>query len=300
MTAVYSVRQGTATTSGPPLGLGSRSGNIFVSSSSNTKTSNVNYATALQNLPQKCALLRKYHSYQRTALPSDVFKLFSEVAELAVAVSTQGPEQYEEYYEIVHSVFGDVAPIVPGSVAAFFVGCSLSTSKSGSSVGCQDGCAGNLPTPGYTIDDFCDSHVGLHSGTSLDLSYSPTEQVDSILIYHNSLNPSLTREEVSRLKKMGITTALLIYTGGPVRHTSKPVSINSLLSKQTSSSNKKRIANSIVHHKEKKEEDYGWGWIIAAVILLLIIIVIVYLVLCCCGTEEYDSSVNSNGGYRKP
>jgi hypothetical protein len=269
-------------------------------------------ATALHNLKKKCEQLKPYASHKKTELPEDVFNIFLQVSELASEVG--GTRQYTEYLRITRSVFSDQIPGEGDTVADFFIGCDSARPKSGSRIGCESQCAGNLPLDGYTAEDFCDTHVGIYSSGSLSVTYSPTDKTDTIRIFHKQRDFTLSRTEVSSLREKGINTVILTYNGGSVPVSSR-VSLMSLSSNKSGTVGNRKcvVSRSQARDQSRKDRDNtsgisGGGWAIGAIIFIILLIIVIWLVVygmrgdavtnpnVCGSTIGYDGNYMSNAG----
>lgn len=260
----------------------SKDGTSVTLSGSKTRTTRTErnaIATSLSTLEKKCKQLKQYSHIRRTELPEDAFEIFQEVSELATQVG--GTSQYENYLRITRSVFQDCIPGDGTTLADFFLGCDKARPKSGSSVGCDPLCGGNLPNSGYSTEDFCDSHVGVHSSGVLYITYSPADRSDTIRISHRERDCSLSPADASKLLSKGITNAILTYTGGTVPVTYRATVQNLIKKKVRSSKNPK--ARSQAAAVSRKERDNcggmsGIGWAIAAIVFFILFIIVIWLI----------------------
>ena len=186
-----------------------------------------------------------------------------------MSVSIAGTQQYNDFMDLVVDVFGDIKTPERGTVGDFFVGC-VNSSQRGGDHGCSAECAGNLPRKGYTVKDFCGTHVGVYDG-SLTVHYSPPSQSDIILIHSNTRDFKMNKHNASDLKKKGITKVIMSYYDNDM-YTSNGMTVN-IDEMPLDNTHKDR------NTPNKHEPEDNWLWIFFIIVLVvLIIIVIVY---CC-------------------
>ncbi len=193
---------------------------------SSTDSSGGSFQTEVAFRPEvlkaKLIYLKKFASHKKTDLDhGDHIKLM-EIISMSVAIA--GTNQYDEFIDIVISVFGGIKTVERGTVADFFVGCSNKSPYSGVH-GCSAECAGNLPRKGYKAEDFCSTHVAMYDG-SLKLNYSPATKSDILLIHSTFNSFKLVPEEIDELRNKGIYKAILsYYTNGEYTSTGEIINI---------------------------------------------------------------------------
>lgn len=140
-----------------------------------------------------------------------------------------GTDAYKILHDEYRRTFGDVSPILPGTVGAYFAGCLIKTSFS-EMPGCSVICAGSAPLPpsetpsgpqptaqpvenscGPQADagTFCQYSVvwGLFDGQRYDFTtLHDTDNKDDVIVFVNSAKPSFqgfSDDEKELLRKFG-------------------------------------------------------------------------------------------------
>ncbi|CAH6421347.1 Hypothetical protein POVR2_LOCUS355 [uncultured virus] len=285
-TTTYSLTEADESGTGSySTGIGlDRDGVTITQASTRTSGSSVSrsiVATSLSNLKKKCLQLKPYSSYRKVDLPEKIFDIFVEVSELATQVANS---QYSEYLKITRSVFEGQSLGDGSTVADFFLGCHSSKPQPGSRYGCEKHCAGNLPVEDFTMEHLCGAHVGVYGDDRLIMNYSPIDRSDTIIVYHSERDIKLTSQEISSLRKKGISNVDLVYTGGSVP-IKKRVALGSLgKHKLVGKKNYPSRPDARVASRKERQGDGGMcsgGWMIAAIIFFIFLIIIICLVVYC-------------------
>jgi hypothetical protein len=155
-----------------------------------------------------------------------------------------GTDAYKILHDEYSRVFGDVSPILPGTVGAYFAGCLIKTSFS-EMPGCSVICAGSAPLPptepsngsqpsvppvdtacGPQTDlgSFCQYSVvwGLFDGQRYDFTtLHDTDNKDDVIVFVNSAKPSFqgfSDDEKELLRKFGAKRINVIRYSADSKH----------------------------------------------------------------------------------
>ena len=118
-------------------------------------------------------------------------------------------------YELVHNdiqgIFDDVKIVIPGTVAAYFIGCSSNDNFNGP-MGCNPKCAASLAPGGKDPSEYtCDDLVLMYEN---DGTFSSLNQKISQHTYIHIGDPNFkgfTEENIKQLTEANITSATLTY-----------------------------------------------------------------------------------------
>lgn len=136
---------------------------------------------------------------------------------------------YDLVLKDVHEIFSNVSNIKPGTVAAFFLGCS-NDNKFDGPMGCDPKCAASLPpsegTPEYAN---CNDLVLLYDNGGFSSLNDVGSQHAYIYIENNNFQ-GFTEENIKQLKDAGIQESTLVFGGpdGSYKEIRSPVKIDAL------------------------------------------------------------------------
>jgi len=168
----------------------------------------------------------------------------------------------------IKEIFADVKDVRPGTVAAFFIGCS-SDDKFPGPMGCSPKCAASLPptdgTPGYTN---CDDLVLIYSN-GLFSSLNEKRSTHSYIYISDQSFTGFSQENINQLKDAGIEQVSLIYgnNDGSYKEVTSPISIDNLPSTTTQTT----------PSGNDNTNPTGTGIIFGIIIFIIIILLIVVL-----------------------
>jgi|SRR5436853_1198469 len=117
---------------------------------------------------------------------------------------------YELILTDIHGIFDDVKDVRPGTIAAFFIGCSTNDKFPGP-MGCNPKCAASLPptegTSGYAN---CDDLVLIYS-EGLFSSLNEKRSVHAYIYIDNTNFLGFSTDNITQLRNAGIENASLIF-----------------------------------------------------------------------------------------
>ena len=208
-------------------------------------------ATALKELKETCLYLKKYAHYKKTDpnLPDAAYKKLMDVAELARR--TMGTPEYAKFHKITTEIFGAVPTPERGTVGDFFVGCLDKD-------GCSVECAGNLPKPNFTKDNFCSTHVGHYKDGTMELHYSPAVTSDVILMHVDGKSELvLTVEDEDMLTNNGIKRVIISrLKDGSYQRVTDPIEVSNFV-KEKENKDKNKVLGAKVPVLKKETASGG-------------------------------------------
>lgn len=212
--------------------------------------------------------LKKYSSVHIKNLSPEHTESFTNVIEsLRLLYGSQA--LYDIILADIRTVFSDVKNVIPGTVAAFFIGC-FNDDKFVGPLGCSPKCAASLPptenTPGYSN---CDDLVLIYiedSFSSLNDKRSPHAYIHIT----SSQFSGFTKDNIAQLSDSGIENASLVYGNddGTYSEITTPIPINQLPQKVSASSTPPPSSSSSTSTA---------GIVFAIVIIIIIILLFVVL-----------------------
>lgn len=177
-------------------------------------------------------------------------------------------------YELVHNdiknIFDDVKIVIPGTIAAYFIGCSSNDNFAGP-MGCNPKCAASLAPEGKDPSEYtCDDLVLMYEN---DRTFSSLNQKISqhTYIHIGDINfKGFTQDNIKQLTDAHISSVTLIYGkadgtyGDPV----SPIAVNKLpLISDT---------ESITNSNNNNRESLWWFILILIIIIIIIILLIMF------------------------
>lgn len=172
--------------------------------------------------------LKTYHDKPVKDLDSSHTESFRNVVE-AMRLLYGSQAIYDLVLKDIHSVFSDIKSVVPGTVAAFFIGC-FSDDQFPGPIGCSPKCVSSLPptegTPGYSS---CDDLVLVYSKGTFNSLNEKRSQHCYILIEDQDFK-EFSSENIKQLKESGIESVSLIFGNpdGSYKEIKDKVAIDSL------------------------------------------------------------------------
>lgn len=187
-------------------------------------------------------------------------------------------ELYQIIHEDIKNVFKDIKKIIPGTVAAFFVGCS-SDEKFPGPIGCDPRCAASLP-PGESIPGYsnCDDLVLAYMNGTFSALNNKKSPHAYIYIGDVDFN-GFPIEHIDQLRKEKIENATLIFNHADSDKSYKEVSsvihIDKLPQKQVIL--KQNLGQTENNTNSNDGTGAGAGVAIAIIIVIVIIILLIVL-----------------------
>lgn len=118
---------------------------------------------------------------------------------------------YELIHNDIHTIFDDVKIVIPGTIAAYFIGCSSNDNFPGP-MGCNPKCAASLAPGGKNpIDYTCDDLVLLYES---DKTFSSLNRKlsEHVYIHIGDLGfKGFTQDEIKELTDANILSVTLVY-----------------------------------------------------------------------------------------
>jgi hypothetical protein len=217
------------------------------------------------NLLESLKSMKKYSYTPVKSLDEEPKETFGKIM-IALEMLYRTGKLYELIHNDIQQIFADVKIVIPGTVAAYFIGCSSNDNFSGP-IGCNPKCAAALAPGGknhsdYTCEDIVLMYEHDNTFSSLNKKISP----HSYIYIGNPKFKGFTEENIKQLTDANISSATLIYgkedgTYGEII-SSMPVSQLPLESSTDSTS--------------ATTSDAGW---IVLVIIIAIIILILLIIL---------------------
>lgn len=183
----------------------------------------------------------------------------------------------KELYGMIHSdikdIFKDVKKAIPGTVAAFFIGCSVDKDFPGP-MGCDPRCAASIP-PGESVPGYsdCDDLV-LAYINSMFSSINGKKSAHAYIYIGDTNFNGFPVEHIEQLKKEKIEKATLIFahtdSDKSYKEISSPINIDKLPQKQ------EQIKETNLTQTNDVSCDSSAG---IAIVVIIVIVIIVLLIL---------------------
>lgn len=155
--------------------------------------------------------LKSSSQIQIKLLKEEQVIIFNSIAE-ALRLLYGAGKLYEMIHTDIQEIYSDIKVVIPGTLGAFFIGCSSSDNFTGP-MGCNPKCAASLPpgekTPGYSI---CDDLVLIYDNNEFVALNSSNST--HVWIHVNEHFNGFTNNNIDQLKDADITHVTLIY-GNP-------------------------------------------------------------------------------------
>lgn len=153
--------------------------------------------------------LKKYAHVPVKILKKDQLESFDSVV-VALGLLYETGKLYEIIHTDIQQIFADIKTVIPGTLAAFFIGCSTNDNFNGP-LGCNPKCAASLPPgekiKGYTI---CDDLVLLYDNSGLS-SLNDKMSIHSYIHIEDSNFTGFTSDDIKQLSDAHIESVTLVY-----------------------------------------------------------------------------------------
>jgi hypothetical protein len=170
--------------------------------------------------------LKKYAHLQIKDLDPENADAFKKIVE-ALRIAYKSATLYDMVVADTLAIFADVLKVIPGTVAAFFIGCSRVKDFPGP-VGCNPNCVSAMPHKKSSSRHSCDNLVLIYTNGS----FNSLNDVKSSHVYIYIANPEFrgfTATNIQQLRDYEIKTANLIFElGEGSQRTEKNVAIDDL------------------------------------------------------------------------
>lgn len=181
---------------------------------------------------------------------------------------------YELILTDIHAVFDDVKDIIPGTIAAFFIGCSTNDKFPGP-MGCSPKCAASLPpsdgTPGYTN---CDDLVLIYS-EGLFSSLNDKRSTHAYIYIGESNFLAFSPENIRQLRDAGIENASLVFglQDGSYREVTSVLPVDKLpYNSAITSANLQQTPDETATNTTNSGAGIAFAIIIVVIIILLLVL----------------------------
>lgn len=240
----------------------------------NIKTKEGNFKLSRKDLKDALENLKTQSNIPVKQLPENHKETYDNILD-ALKFLYGSPELYEMIMEDIKNIFRDVKKIIPGTVAAFFVGCSSDEKFSGP-IGCDPRCAASLP-PGESIPGYsnCDDLVLAYiKGTFSALNNKKSPHA---YIYIGDVDfNGFPVEDIEKLKRERVENVTLIFahedSDKSYKEVSKVTHIDKLPVKQEGKSTQLGQTED-----GNNSGDNGAG--VAVVIIIVVVIIILLIIL---------------------
>lgn len=254
------------------------------------------------NLRRTLIELHPYSQVNIKDLPVDAKNKLNSIVNVYTVLYGTGAV-YNTVIDDVVEIFNDVDVIIPGTLAAFLVGCHRETGHNWPQ-GCDPACASSLPppidTPGYAA---CKDGVLIYSDQGLRrLNNMKSTQV-YIYITHNESFTGFLPSEIDQLRDEGVQSCMLVsgakkditrYPGAntygnvsefipidnlPVKGGSKAIFPASSASGNSPNTNSKDTNTNTTITKDTTTSSINWWYVgigIAIIVLIIIIILLIF------------------------
>lgn len=224
-------------------------------------------------------ILEKYLHELRKVVDVQLFRLDQSHANMvgaviaAVGLVSRQDKLFEQIVHIIERVFKDVKTVKPGTVGAFFVGCSRNEIFSGP-LGCDPRCAGNLPPPGNFKDYMtCTDSVIMMVDNNFR-KFHETHTDHSYIYIDSEQHKGFNTTHAKKLESLGIKFVTLIFgRDGVYEHTSEKMPVKKIVGYTYDPVPDQVSKNEL--GQESNNNAYIWWWILAIVVVIIIILLIV-------------------------
>ena len=214
--------------------------------------------------------LKKYSNTPIKLLEDDQKESFTSVMD-AVEMLYKIGKLYELIHSDIQSIFDDIKIVIPGTVAAYFIGCSSNDNFSGP-MGCNPKCAASLAPGGKNPSDYiCDDWVLMYES---DGTFSALNQKISqhTYIHIGDFNfKGFTSDNIKQLTDANISSITLIYgkADGTYGEPTNSMSVSKL-----------PLISEIQPQSQTSDSNNDSGaWILFIIIAIIIIILLIILYL---------------------
>lgn len=210
--------------------------------------------------------LKKYSHNPIRTLDEEQGDSFGKIMN-AIEMLNKTGKLYELINNDILSIYDDIKIVIPGTIAAYFIGCSSNDGFPGP-VGCNPRCAAALAPGGKDPSEYTCNDIVLIYET--DKTFSSLNQKISQHAYIFIRDPNFkgfTEDNIKQLTDAGITSATLIYgrEDGTYENIVGPIPTNKLpLESQSQNQNQNATTNS----------NDNAAWILFIIIISIIIILL--------------------------
>jgi hypothetical protein len=179
------------------------------------------------------------------------------------------PAMYDVVLADVHSIYGDLQDVKPGTVGAFFSGCFQNDNFSGP-LGCSPKCAASLPptegTPGYAN---CDDLVLIYDDGAFS-SLNDKRSEHAFVYIGDTKFSGFTVNDIRQLRDAGIINVSLIF--GDEDGAYKEITAPTVLSQLPTKAGESEIAKTEATQTSSSSSNTGAGIAIAIIVIIIIIL----------------------------
>lgn len=200
---------------------------------------------------------------------SELFKVIVEVLELL----NSSPVIYQKIIDEIHEIFADVKEIRPGTISAYFMGCTVDNSNFNGPLGCNPTCTTSLSpstdNPGFM---HCDDNVLIYNDNAFS-SINDTFSTHAYIYIGDEKFSGFTHDNIIQLRKANIEKATLIYgnSDGSFREVISDISVDQLPKNTSHSPSPSSVVEEI---QTSNNDNYPVG---GAIVLIIIVIIVILL-----------------------
>lgn len=231
------------------------------------------YQLHRKNLRDTLKELKPQSNVQVRQLSEEQTESFRSIIE-ALNLLHGSKELYNIMLEDVKNVFSDVNNVKPGTVAAFFIGCSDNTNFDGA-IGCNPKCAGSL-APSEDNHDYtaCEDLVLVYNeGLFSSLNDKSSTHV-YIYIEQDSFS-GFTEENINQLKEAGVESATLVFGNKDNSYTE--VTKRLLIEELPNKNNQPKLSpEETINNTLTNNVNGGAVFIVIIIIIILLLILILF------------------------
>lgn len=207
--------------------------------------------------------LKKYSHTPITILENSQKEDFSKVMS-AIGMLYKTGKLYELIHNDIESVFDDVKKVIPGTIAAYFIGCSSNDNFAGP-MGCNPKCAASLVPGGKDPNEYgCDDLVLMYEDDGTFSSLNRKISQHTYIYIGNTNFKGFTETNIKELNDANISSATLVYgkDDGKYGEPINAMSINQL---------------PLISQTETTTSDDNGAWILFTIIIVIIIILLLIM-----------------------
>jgi len=249
-------------------------GDIFI-----IKSNNESFELSRNTLKEALIQLKEESNKEIQNLNGNNTESFRSIVE-TLHILYDIPELYNIIIKDIRNIFEDIKVIKPGTVSAFFLGCSSNDNFTGP-LGCNPKCVSSLKPPKNELESSfseCNNLVLIYN-TSSDSFNSINDKTSShvYIFISDTTFTGFSKDNISQLENAQIKTVTLIYgeIDGSYKEISSPMAITDLPYKQLS--NNSNNSNNLTDNPNSNNTINGITIIfIISIILLIILIIVLY------------------------
>jgi len=180
--------------------------NIYIIKEPNNRSWEFDRNTLLESLKS----MKKYSYTPIKSLEEEPQESFAKIM-AALEMLYKTGKLYELIHNDIQQIYADVKIVIPGTVAAYFIGCSSNDNFSGP-IGCNPKCAAALAPGGKNHTDYtCEDLVLMYEKDGTFSSLNQKISPHSYIYIGDTKFKGFTEENIKQLHDANISSATLIY-----------------------------------------------------------------------------------------